>query len=471
MYARVNRLRRRTPALRLLAIITSVALALSGMPMRAQAQGNVPLIRDAEIEQLLREYTAPILRVAGLAQQNVHVIIINDRAFNAFVVDGKRIFVNVGALMDAKTPNEIIGVLAHETGHIAGGHLSRLRDELANAQTTAIIALLIGVGAAIASSRASATSGAGSIGGAALTAPQSIIERNLLSYVRAQEEQADKAGVKFLTATGQSPKGMYETFKRFAEKLELQTRYMDPYLMTHPMPKERMEALAEVAKSSPYWHKKDPPELQARHDMMRAKLSGFLERPDTVARRYPASDASLPARYARAISAYRNGDIRVAMPLIDALIQSQPNNPYFHEVKGQALLEGGHPVEAVGPLRRAAALAPNAVLIRIMLGQALVATNQVKDADEAIPLLRTAVAREPEMADGYSQLAMAYGRKGDLAEADLAAAQAAFAIGDFRTARDLATRAKTRFPTGSPGWVRADDIVTYKPPPGAKRLN
>jgi predicted Zn-dependent protease len=471
MNARVNRLRRRTPALRLLAIITSVALALSGMPMRAQAQGNVPLIRDAEIEQLLREYTAPILRVAGLAQQNVHVIIINDRAFNAFVVDGKRIFVNVGALMDAKTPNEIIGVLAHETGHIAGGHLSRLRDELANAQTTAIIALLIGVGAAIASSRASATSGAGSIGGAALTAPQSIIERNLLSYVRAQEEQADKAGVKFLTATGQSPKGMYETFKRFAEKLELQTRYMDPYLMTHPMPKERMEALAEVAKSSPYWDKKDPPELQARHDMMRAKLSGFLERPDTVARRYPASDASLPARYARAISAYRNGDIRVAMPLIDALIQSQPNNPYFHEVKGQALLEGGHPVEAVGPLRRAAALAPNAVLIRIMLGQALVATNQVKDADEAIPLLRTAVAREPEMADGYSQLAMAYGRKGDLAEADLAAAQAAFAIGDFRTARDLATRAKTRFPTGSPGWVRADDIVTYKPPPGAKRLN
>jgi len=471
MSARVNRLRRRTPALRLLAIVTSFALVLAGLPMRAQAQGTLPLIRDAEIEQLLREYTAPILRAAGLAQQNVHIVIINERAFNAFVVDGKRIFVNVGALMDAKTPNEIIGVLAHETGHIAGGHLARLRDELANAQTAAIIAMLIGVGAAIASSRAGSNSGAGSIGGAALTAPQSIIGRNLLSYVRAQEEQADKAGVKFLTMTGQSPKGMYETFKRFADKIEFQTKYIDPYLMTHPMPKERMEALAEVAKSSPYWDKKDPPELQARHDLMRAKLSGFLERPDTVARRYPASDTSLPARYARAISSYRYGDIRTAMPLIDALIQSHPNNPYFHEVKGQALLEGGHPAEAVGPLRRAAALAPNAVLIRILLGQALIATNQVKDADEAIPLLRTAVAREPEMADGYSQLAMAYGRKGDLAEADLAAAQAAFASGDYRTARDLATRAKTRFPTGSPGWVRADDIVTYKPPPGATRHN
>jgi len=464
----VNRLRRRTPALRALALVTAFALALAGMPPRAQAQGHVPLIRDAEIEQLLREYTAPILRAAGLAQQNVHIVIINDRAFNAFVVDGRRIFVNVGALLDAKTPNEIIGVLAHESGHIAGGHLTRLREELAHAQTAAIIALLLGVGATIAGSRMGPNSNAGSIGGAALSAPQSVIERTLLSYVRAQEEQADKAGVKFLTATAQSPKGMYETFKRFADKIEFQTKYIDPYLQTHPMPKERMEALAEIAKTSPYWDKKDPPELQARHDLMRAKLSGFLERPDTVVRRYPLSDTSLPARYARAISAYRYGDVRAALAQIEALIQSQPNNPYFHEVKGQALLESGHPAEAAGPLRRAAALAPNATLIRIMLGQALVATNDAKSADEAIPLLRTAVTREPEMADGYSQLAMAYGRKGDLAEADLAAAQAAFASGDYRTARDLATRAKTRFPTGSPGWVRADDIATYKPPPGTR---
>ena len=471
MSARVNRLRRATPALRLVAIVISIALALAGMPTRAQAQANLPLIRDAEIEQLLRDYTASVLRAAGLAQQNVRVVIINDRAFNAFVVDGKRIFINVGALMDAKTPNEIIGVLAHETGHIAGGHLTRLREELAHAQTAAIIALLVGVGATLAGSRMGPNSGAGSIGGAALTAPQSLIERNLLSYVRAQEEQADKAGVKFLTMTQQSPKGMYDTFRRFADKIEFQTKYIDPYLQTHPMPKERMDALEQLAKTSPYWDKKDPPELQARHDMMRAKLSGFLERPDTVAHRYPASDTSLPARYARAISAYRYSDVHSALTQIDALIHSQPNNPYFHELKGQALLEGGHPAEAVGPLRRAVALASDATLIRIMLGQALVATNQVKDADEAIPLLRTAVTREPDMADGYSQLAMAYGRKGDLAEADLAAAQAAFASGDYRTARDLATRAKTRFPTGSPGWVRADDIVTYKPPPGTTRRN
>jgi len=462
-----------TPAFRAVAVATVVALAATSLPARAPAQGkpNLPLIRDAETEQLLREYTAPILRAAGLAQQNVQVVIINDRSFNAFVADGRRIFVNVGALMEAKTPNEIIGVLAHETGHIAGGHLNRLREELANAQTAAIIALLLGLGAVAAGARAGGNSGAANVGVGALQASQSVIERSLLSYVRAQEEQADKAGVKFLNATGQSPKGMYETFKRLAEKIQFTARYVDPYLQTHPMPAERVEMLAEVAKTSPNWDKKDPPELQLRHDLMRAKLYGFIERPEIVANRYPQSDTGLAARYARAISAYRNFGLQIAIPQIDALIQSQPNNPYFHELKGQALLEGGRAADAVTPLRRAASLAPNAALIRIMLGQALVATDNKHYADEAIPLLRTAVTREPDMPDGYSQLAMAYGLKGDLAEADLAAAQAAFAAGDFRTARDLATRAKTRFPTGSPGWVRADDIVTYKPPPGSLRRN
>jgi predicted Zn-dependent protease len=455
------------PARRAIAAATAFALAAAGIPARAQSpEAGLPIIRDAEIEQLLRDYTGPILRAAGLAQQNVRVVIINDRSFNAFVVDGRRIFMNVGALIDANAPNEIIGVLAHETGHIAGGHLARIREELANAQTAAIVAMLIGIGATIAGARSQ--SGVGSVGVAAMQAPQSVLQRTLLSYVRAQEEQADKAGVKFLTATGQSPKGMYDTFKRFADKIEFQTRYIDPYLQTHPMPKERMEALAAIATASPYWNRKDPPELQQRHDLMRAKLSGFIERADTVARRYPASDTSMAARYARAISTYRHGDYRVALSQIDGLIQAQPNNPYFHELKGQVLMENGRAAEAIAPLRHAVSLAPGATLIQLLLGQALVAVNEPRHMDEAIALLRTAVTREPDMPDGYSQLAMAYGRKGNLAEADLAAAQAAFARGDLRTARDLATRAKSHFPTGSPGWVRADDIVTYKPPPGSK---
>jgi predicted Zn-dependent protease len=182
-----------------------------------------------------------------------------------------------------------------------------------------------------------------------------------------------------------------------------------------------------------------------------------------VARRYPLGDHSLAARYARAISTYRHSDLREALTQIDALIQAQPNNPYFYELKGQALLEGGRPAESVAPLRRAVQLSQGAPLIEIMLGQALIATNDKGVAAESVQLLRSAIDREPEAPEAYSQLAMAYGRKGDLAQADLASAEAAFARGDLMTARQLASRAKTRLPIGSPAWVRADDIVNVKP--------
>ena len=462
------------PAGRALAFATAIAVATAGavpslapVPARAQEQAarGLPIIRDTEIENLLRDYAAPILKAAGLAKQNVRIVILNDRTFNAFVMDGRHIFINAGALFDAKTPNEIIGVFAHETGHLAGGHLLRLREELARAQTASIVALLAGVGAAVAGARA----GSGNIGVPAIMAPQSAIQRTLLAYVRTQEDQADHAGVKFLTATGQSAKGMLDLFKRLGNEALFNSRYVDPYLQSHPMPPERVAALEALAKASPYFERKDSPELQLRHDMMRAKLAGFLDRPDSVARRYPLSDHSLPARYARAISTYRHGDARDAVVQIDGLIQTQPNNPYFYELKGQTLMDGGHPAEAIAPLRHAVALAHGAPLIEIMLGQALIATNVTRNADEAVPLLRAALSREPEAPDAYAQLAMAYGRKGDLAQADLAAAQAAFSRGDIVTARQLASRAKTRLPVGSPAWVRADDIVSVKPPTAVKR--
>jgi predicted Zn-dependent protease len=460
--------RRTTPASRSVALLTAVAIAAMSGPAQAQSapERGLPVIRDAEIEQLLRDYTQPILRSAGLSQQNIRIVIINERSFNAFVIDGRRIFINAGALMESETPNQIIGVLAHETGHISGGHLSKLREQLANASTQSILATVLGVGAMIAAAKSGSQSG-GDIGAAALTAPQEAIRRSLLAYVRQHEEQADRAGVKYLTATGQSAKGMYDTFKRLADQMLFSARLVDPYVQSHPMPSERVAALGDLAKASAHWDKKDSAELQQRHDLMRAKLHGFMERPDTVARRYPATDGSLAARYARAISSYRHSDLRNAITQIDSLIQAQPNNPYFHELKGQALLESGQAAAAIAPLRRAVQLAPHPALTQVLLGQALIATNEAKLADEAVSLLRGAMAREPEVPEGYTQLAMAFGRKGDLAQADLASAQAAAARGDMRTARDLATRAKTRFPVGTPGWVKADDIVGAKPPSGS----
>jgi predicted Zn-dependent protease len=455
-------------ATKLTALVTATAIALAPTIAAAQENRGPPIIRDTEAEQLLRDYTRPILRTAGLEKQNIQMVIIYESSFNAFVADGRRIFVNYGAIMQSETPNQIIGVLAHETGHLAGGHLAKIREQLANAQTQMIIAMLLGAGALVAGARSGSNSGLSNAGAAAMSAPQEVIRRTLLSYQRQQEENADRAGVKYLNSIGQSPRGMYETFKRFTSESLFAARGADPYLQSHPMPVDRVAALEEFARSSPYWDKKDDPALQLRHDMVRAKISAFMERPDTTYRRFPTSNNSLPARYARAIVSYRHGDLRVAIAQIDQLIGEYPSNAYFYELRGQALLEGGKPVEAIAPLRKAVQLSNNAPLIEMLLGQALVASNNNAYTDEAIAILRAAVARETEAPIGYSQLAMAYGRKGDYAQADLASAQAAFLRGDNKTARDLASRAKTRFAIGTPGWVKADDIVSARPLPGQK---
>src|SRR6202044_298267 len=223
------------------AIVTAAAVALTtvslgGSPARAQtgSSAGIPMIRDAEIEQLLRDYTKPILHAAGLSQQNIQVVIINDKSFNAFVMDAHRIFVNSGALMQAATPNQIIGVFAHETGHIVGGHLSKMRQELANAQTAAIVAMLLGVGAMVAGAKTGSMD-MGNVGAAIFSAPQSYLAHTILAYQRAQEDQADRSGVRFLTMTGQSAKGMYDTFKRFADEMMFTAAYIDPYVQNHPI--------------------------------------------------------------------------------------------------------------------------------------------------------------------------------------------------------------------------------------------
>jgi predicted Zn-dependent protease len=464
------RLALRKKTWKLTAVTAALALALAPISALAEEkEKGPPILRDTETEQLLRDYSRPILRAAGLEKQNIQVTIINESVFNAFVADGHRIFVNYGALMQSETPNQIIGVLAHETGHLAGGHLAKLHEQLERAQTQAVIAMLLGAGALAAGAKSgNGNNGLADAGAAAIVGPQEMIRRSLLSYVRGQEENADRAGVKFLTATGQSAKGMYDTFKRFTNDSLFAAHGADPYVQSHPMPAERVAALEEMARTSPYWDKKDDPALQMRHDMMRAKISAFMERQDTVYRRYPISNTGMPARYAHAITTYLHGDLHNALTQIDGLIAAQPNNPYFYELRGQALLEGGRPAEAIAPLRKAVQLSNNAPLIEMLLGQALVASDNKAYAEEAIGILRAAVARETEAPLGYLQLAMAYSRKGDLAEADLASAQAAYLRGDNKTARDLASRAKTRFAVGTPGWVKADDIITAKPPPKSK---
>ncbi|WP_414593660.1 M48 family metalloprotease [Ancylobacter sp. G4_0304] len=445
----------------------ALAATLVGLATPAGAQqARVPgVIRDAEIEALMRDYTRPIFKAAGLTQQNIQVVLIGNDSFNAFVADGKRIFINTGALKQAETPNEVIGVLAHETGHIAGGHLARMRQQMESAQTAAIVAMLLAAGGVAAGASSGANMGGAAAG--AMMLPQDMIRRSLLAYKRSEEQAADRSAVTYLNATKQSAKGMLKTFERFQSDQLFISQRVDPYLLSHPMATDRIQALETLAHASPYFNAKDSPELQARHDMMRAKLVGFTQTPDAVARIY-GQQTTLPARYARAISAYRFGSIPDAIRQIDALIAQNPGNPYFHELKGQALLEAGRAKEAVPPLRRAVQLSNGHPLIRMLLGQALVASNDKAAMDEAVRELNFSLQREPDSPSGWRYLAMAYGQRGDIPNADLASAQSAFAGGDIKLARELAARARTKFPLGSPGWLKADDIVNLKPPVDAR---
>ncbi|HEY8381811.1 MAG TPA: M48 family metalloprotease [Microvirga sp.] len=437
-------------------------LALQPVSAAAQERRGLSIVRDAETEQLLREYAAPIFRAAGINVGATRIVLVNDRSFNAFVANGQKIFINVGALMDAETPNEIIGVIAHEAGHIAGGHLARLREQMKNAQILSVIGMLAGAGAIAGAASSGDRVGGSGIGAAGVAmGGQEMVRRNLLAYQRSEEQAADAAALRYLSTTGQSPKGMLDTFARFADSGLFRSRSVDPYLMSHPLPTERISQLERLAKQSPHFGTKDSPALQARHDLMRAKLFGYVERADTVLRRYPPSNASAPARYARAVQAYRSGRLSEALATIDGLLAEQPGNAFFHELKGQALLESGRARQAVEPLRRAASLSPNGIPIRTMLGQALLAAG---DADGAIRELKVSTTRESDSPDAFQHLAMAYGRKGDIGMAELASAQGFFNQGDLKNAQTQASRAMTKLRPGSAEYLKAEDILNYRPP-------
>ena len=447
---------------RLVACVMAVMTAMTSLfTGEALAQGrNLPLIRDAEIEGLLRLYTRPIFKAAGINPKAVKVYIINNPRINAFVAGGQRIFVNTGLLMDADTPNEVIGVLAHETGHIAGGHLARMGVEIESASYTQIIGMLIGLaaiaGGALAGSNEAAQAGQGIMAGS-----QGLAQRNFLTYARGMEASADQAALRYLTATQQSARGMITLFEKLARESMAALANADPYVMSHPMPMERIRTLEEAAQKSPYWNAKDSPALVLRHELVQAKLAGFTMTPQAVKQRYPAADQSMPARYARAISLFRRGDITNSLPIMDSLTAQLPENPYFWELKGQALLENGRAAEAVKPLEKALELLPNNGLIQIMMAQALIDTEKPPNATRAVKLLKQAQRSEGETPIIYKYLARAYAQTGDIGRAELSTAQAALLQGDRKLAVEKAKSAQSMFKKGSPEWTRANDVLTF----------
>lgn len=430
---------------------TLASLLVPVQPSQAQSVG-MSRIRDAEIEHTIRDFSTPVWEAAGLAPNSVKIYLLNDPTVNAFVSGGQNIFIHTGLILRTRNPGELIGVVAHETGHIAGGHLARGEEAMKNAYMTGIVTMVLGAAAMIA--------GGGNAGAAVMAGGQQVAERTYLHFSRTQESQADQAAATFLNRSGESAEGLLSFLKLLGQDQAVLVGHQDPYLLTHPLSEQRVEALEDRVNRSPYKDRPWPPTYVERFRRMQAKLVGFLEPLGAVLRKYPATDQSLPARYARAIAYYRVPELDKALPLMDELLKERPNDPYFHELKGQMLYENGRVAESVPSYQTAVKELPNEPLLRYELGQAQLGTEDPALVKAAILNLEESTRQDPDDPGAWYQLSVGYGRSGNIPMAHLAAAEQALRSGRLKDARMQAERARGQLPFGSPAALRADDIAS-----------
>ena len=429
------------------ACIALVLILAAAAPAKAQ---GVSLIRDAEIEDIIRAYAAPLLEAAGLGEGAVKLHIVSDPNINAFVAGGPNLFLSSGMLAAAEEPGEIIGVIAHEIGHIAGGHLVRTRDAMENASAEMILATVLAAGAIVA--------GEGEVGSAVLSGGQAMAQQSFLRYSRAQEEAADQAAVRLLERTGQSAEGLLRMFQRLEERERLSLGDANSYARTHPLTRERIRFVRDHVARAGRAVDSAPEAVRVAHRRMVAKLKGFLDEPEETFRAYPAEDGSIEARYARAIAYYKIPDLKQSLAALDGLLADYPDDPWFHELRGQVLFENGRVEEAIAPYSRAVALQGDAALLRLGLARAQIETGDAAQNASAIEHLEAASRLEPKEPQHWYQLGIARGRAGKRAASSLAFAEAAFLRGDAPTARHHASVAAEGLPHGSARWLRAEDI-------------
>ncbi len=438
------------PVLGATALVAALlAVALPADPVQAQGR-PMNFIRDDETERLVRSYLDPILVVGGLQPSAVELYVINDPTINAFVADGQKMFINTGLIMELKTPAQLKGVLAHETGHMAGGHLVRTQVAVRAAMVPMLLAVATGIGAMVA--------GAGDAGAVLVLSGQQIFEREFFAFTRTQEYAADQAAVRYLTATKQPAEGVLEVFRKLEGQEILSAQRADPYAQSHPASGERVAQLRGLVEASPY-HDKDSPEAQLAYDMVQAKLRAYIQRPEVTMRQYPLTNTSKPARYARAMAYFRQPDMNLALAEINSLMAEEPNNPFFLEMFGQINVEMGKVEEGIAPYRRAVEILPDAPLIRVALAAAMLGTENPKYAAPARTELERALNQESDNAYGWYVLANAYNRLGLAGKAQLATAERYFAVGAFPMAMQFSVRAQQRLQRGSRDWQRANDIM------------
>lgn len=427
-------------------VLVVLALWLVAAPAWAQ---RLVIIRDAETESMLRAVSAPLFRSAGLDRSLVRLIILQDRAINAFVTSGNRMVIHTGLITSSDGVAELAGVLAHETGHVSGAHIARLPEEYEKAMATALLGMLLG-GAAAAAGSGAAAAGAAALG-------QTLAARQFFAFTRAQENAADQAALTFLERAGWSARGLAAVFRRLADQEMLPVDLQDPYMRTHPLTRERVQAVQEAIARSRFSDAPMPADLEHRFQMARAKVMAFTEDGRSVQRRFERRDDA-PAQYARAILAWRGGRLADGLQGIDQLIAADRNNPFLHEMKGQMLFESGRVRDAIPAYREAARLAPGEAQIRLAHGRALLDSNEPTLLRQAQTEIQASLGLERGNALAWRQMGLIWTRLGDEGQAALALAEESRLRGDWQQARRAAARAEALLPPG-PARLQAQDIA------------
>ena len=418
---------------------------------RAQADigagHGLEILRDTEIEADIRKMATPVWRVAGLDADSVGIYIVNDPQVNSFVAGGQAVFINSGLIERAQSANMLIGVIAHETGHIAGGHILRSLEAMKHATVEQIVAMVAAIGASVAARN-----------GDALIAAQGVGLRSFMAFSVAQEATADHAAMNYLDRSGQSARGLLKFFELLQADEPLGGDPLDPWARTHPLTEDRVEYLRHHVETSPYSNAPDPPGFTELMKLIQIKLHAFLDDPTTTLRAYPASDRSVDARYTRAIALYRIPRLDAALAEVDGLIRDFPGNPYYRELKGQMLFENGRVRDAIAPYEDAVKLAPHAPLLRISLAQAYIENGDPALNKRALAYLDDAVRVENRDGTAWRLLAIAYGRDNQLGMAALSLAERALADGKKKDAMEQAQRAKQLLKSNTAAYDRAVEI-------------
>lgn len=426
------------------------ALAVLGAVTTASPASAQSMIRDTEIEGIIREWSDPVFVAMGLNPEDVELLLVNDPELNAFATRGRIMGVNTGLILRTQSPNQLLGVVAHEAGHIKNRHTLRDGATSAGAQpfwmSMALGALAIAAGAPDA-------------GAALIGSSQYFGTLGALKYMQSQEGEADVTALRALDRAGESGRGLVEFFENFRAQEVFSDARRYPYFRSHPLSSQRIEALRRPAEAAANYDRADSPERMAQHALIRAKIHGFMDHPNTTLRQYPETDDSLPARYARAIAWYRDGQTDRALAAVDALMEGDPQNPFFWELKGQILFEEGRPSEAIGAHQRSVELKPDAPLLRINLAHALLESGDPDNLDAAVDQLKRATALENDNTMAWRLLGQAYDRQGKEGEARLASAEMYFAAGNTQQATQFALRARDLLPQNSLEYRRALDIV------------